>query len=457
MAQIQDFDFKQKRKTKNAEKIVLGALAVFFTGLVFFAYVSFDALGGKKSARLMLNISKKITEPEEVLSPQISDVPQSPEKKSEPKTEMTDDLLAMLAEQKDAPPAAKTEPVETASGGDAEKKPIEKKENKHEDLFTEKKEADKKRTPAQIVLEDRLPPPDLISGSLLQSLPNFGSIKASAPSVAPLPVIRPLPVLRDENGLPAPFVQKNETQTPFEAYKRPVSSDLPEKIPFVAVLLSGVGMRDNATSSAVNALSADVSLSYSPYATHLEKAVADARQAGHETFLDFPMQFGVFPAADPGPVGVVAGLPERENKRRLKEILSKNVAFIGLTGTVDETFSKTSPQMPSFVEELRQRRLIYINSSDDFKETAANVLTADVVIYKDFYRSAIKARLEKARRIALSRGYAFVHARAVPVVMLTIKDWMESFERRGDNADLLPELVFVPVSYLAEKTLSNGN
>lgn len=296
----------------------------------------------------------------------------------------------------------------------------------------------------------KLPPPDLIQGGLVESLPNFADIKTEEPQIAPLAVLKPLPELADKNGLPHVFKDKNGTKTPFGSYRRSAPAALPPKTPVVAVLLSSTGLRDNTTQAAINTLSSDVSLSISPYAENVEKIVESARNAGHETFLDFPMQTGVFPSADPGPVGAVAGLPKRENLRRLHDVLAQKAAFIGVAGTIGESFSEQTSQLDDFTKELFERRLLYVGGSSAPAGKTPNILIPDVVLDGEFYRAAIRAKLEKARRIALKKGYALVRSSAPPIAILEIQKWMESFKPRGENGELPPEIVFVPVSYLAD-------
>lgn len=296
----------------------------------------------------------------------------------------------------------------------------------------------------------KLPPPDLIQGGLVESLPNFADIKTEEPQIAPLAVLKPLPELADKNGLPHVFKDKNGTKTPFGSYRRSAPAVLPPKTPVVAVLLSSTGLRDNTTQAAINTLSSDVSLSISPYAENVEKIVESARNAGHETFLDFPMQTGVFPSADPGPVGAVAGLPKRENLRRLHDVLAQKAAFIGVAGTIGESFSEQTSQLDDFTKELFERRLLYVGGSSAPAGKTPNILIPDVVLDGEFYRAAIRAKLEKARRIALKKGYALVRSSAPPIAILEIQKWMESFKPRGENGELPPEIVFVPVSYLAD-------
>ena len=293
---------------------------------------------------------------------------------------------------------------------------------------------------------DDLPHPNLIEGNLMGSLPDFSLIKKNAVANAvPLHIIDPLPELQIDSRY-GKLPVENNGKTPFFAYAR--SLEKPPASPYVAILFSGVGRRENATQSALTTLPEVVSLSFSPYAGKLKNYITDARKAGHETLLDLPMQQGAFPETDPGPLGLVSGLPEQENRKRLHKILGNNVAYIGIVAAANENFSYSGSQMKPFFDEILQRGLIYIDGTDNprmplFKEA----LRPDVHISGDFHRAAIRARLDRVRRIAAEKGSAFVRIETVPITLLTVLEWMKEFVPTEQNP--VPEITFVPLSYYA--------
>lgn len=116
------------------------------------------------------------------------------------------------------------------------------------------------------------------------------------------------------------------------------------------MLISGLGKRKNTTAAALYSLAPEVSLSFSPYSEQLGNYVTEARRSGHETLLDLPMQQGIFPEKDPGPLGLVTGLPEKENQKRLHKTLGKDVAYIGVAASPNETFSAKADQMAAFAK-----------------------------------------------------------------------------------------------------------
>ncbi|MBO4644595.1 MAG: divergent polysaccharide deacetylase family protein [Alphaproteobacteria bacterium] len=292
--------------------------------------------------------------------------------------------------------------------------------------------------------KDDLPHPDLVQTNLIASLPDFGLIKKSASqNIVPLHIIEPLPELRKESHYGKLPIQ-HKGHSPFSAYQKKL--EMPPKGPYIAILFSGLGKRDNATQAAITALPDTVSLSFSPYAEKLKTYIADARRTGHETLLDLPMQQGAFPDTDPGPLGLVSGLPEQENRKRLYKVLGQDVAYIGITATANENFSYSGTQMKPFFEDIVTRGLIYINGTDNPRMPVfKNTLRPDVHIANEFHRAAIRARLEKTRQIALKKGAAFVRIEAVPITLLTTVEWLKSFAPTDQKP--VPEVAFVPLSY----------
>ena len=293
---------------------------------------------------------------------------------------------------------------------------------------------------------DDAPLPTLIQTNLMGSLPDFASLKKPAAQTAvPLHIIDPLPELQADSRYGRLPVENNG-KTPFSAYGK--SLETPPASPYIAILFSGLGRRDNATQSAISVLPDTVSLSFSPYTLKLKTYVSDARKTGHETLIDLPMQQGVFPETDPGPLGLVSGLPEQENRKRLQKVLGKDVAFIGVSAAPNETFSYSGAQNKPFFDEIQNRGLIYVDGTDNPRMPLfQGALRPDVHIADNFHRAAINAKLEQAKKIALEKGAAFLRIETYPITLLTVSEWMKTFVPTEKSP--VPEITFVPLSYYA--------
>ena len=318
----------------------------------------------------------------------------------------------------------------------AEKKTLQK---------TEKTEQAEKNKTAVPVRQNKEPPlPDLIKTTLMASLPDFSLIKKNTPiNAVPLHIIEPLSELQSESKY-GKLPVKSKGRSPSVAYAKDV--DTPPAGPYIAILFSGLGKKKNTTKAAVGTLPDVVSLSFTPYTSELKSYVESARKAGHETLLDLPMQQGKFPETDPGPLGLVSGLPEQENKRRIHKILGQDVAFIGVTVSVNENFSQTDPQMKTFFQDIIKRGLIYIDGTDNpYAPLLKGAVRPDVLISDGFYRAAIREKLEEAKKIAMDKGAAFVRVETAPITLLVVTEWMNSFA--PTELKPVPDIFFVPLSY----------
>ncbi len=319
-------------------------------------------------------------------------------------------------------------------------KAIQKKNEKNSNVNTE---INISENPYQINQETLQP--DLIQSNLTDSLPDFSVIKKSSSSKKkPLEIIEPLNELQsktENKKLPV----KTKTNSPFSAYAKPFR--LKENTPYIAVLFSGLGKKRNITQAAINTLPDVVSLSFSPYANNLGKYVIEARQSGHETLLDMPMQQGRFPHTDPGPLGLVTELPVSENRKRLHKVIGQDIAFIGLSATAEENFSLSEEQITPVLEELSDRGLIYVNGTDNPAHVRfSTIIRPDVHIFENFHRAAIRSKLDKAKQIALKNGAAFVRMEALPITLLVLEEWMKSVSNKSET-----EITFVPLSYYVKQ------
>ena len=301
--------------------------------------------------------------------------------------------------------------------------------------------------------KDELPQPDLIQGNFMSSLPNFALIKPkSGSSAIPLHLIDPLPEMQEKNKYGRLPKKDSAGNSPLKAYAAPA---VPPQSPYIAFLLTGLGRRRNVTQSAITVMPSFVSLSFSPYSQNFDADVREARQTGHETLIDLPMQHGSFPESYPGPLGLVAGFSEQDNRARLYKVMARSVAYIGLTAQHNQNFSYyESAQMKAFVAEIDRRGLALIAGTDDknmpvYRQT----LRPDVYIADNMYRSAIRARLEKAKKIALEKGGAFVRVDALPISMITMLEFITEYLPKDEKT--IPEISFVPLSYHIEKTREN--
>ncbi len=102
---------------------------------------------------------------------------------------------------------------------------------------------------------------------------------------------------------------------PADVYARPIAglAKLRPGAPRVAIMVDGLGVNAEGTENAIARLPGAISLGFAPYGGDLEREAAEARAAGHEIWLQAPMEPFTYPTDNPGPHTLLDGVPDREN------------------------------------------------------------------------------------------------------------------------------------------------
>lgn len=127
----------------------------------------------------------------------------------------------------------------------------------------------------------------------------------------------------------------------------------------LAVVVTGLGFSADALSIAIT-LPKNIALSFSPYAPNLQKKLEAVRDAGHEAWVDIPTQTPDYPAADPGPLGFIASLPEKDTAFRLKQLLARSPGVVGGIFPPNETLSEYPKAMKLVLDEFANRGLMIL-------------------------------------------------------------------------------------------------
>jgi polysaccharide deacetylase 2 family uncharacterized protein YibQ len=276
-----------------------------------------------------------------------------------------------------------------------------------------------------------------------------GGESLAPPSFAQLPALkeagRPLPpapvpdLLRASANGPLPVTANG--RAPWKVYARPVTVAQSKPGAKIAVVVTDLGLSRDATTAAIAKLPAEVSLSFSPYASTLDQWIKKARDSGHETLMDLPLEPPNFPQHDPGALAVLQSHSPGEALGRMDEVLGKATSYVGVAASLRSPVTATD-SWTLMLQELRERGLLLLGDGlvgvDDKSMPAAASIT--LVADETPFRTAIDARLARALATALRDGSAVVTLSARPV----------SFERLLAFLASLPEknAMLVPVSAL---------
>ncbi|WP_307849267.1 divergent polysaccharide deacetylase family protein [Rhodospirillum rubrum] len=257
-----------------------------------------------------------------------------------------------------------------------------------------------------------------------------------APGTFPAPSLGDAPssdLLRSsEHGL-LPVIAA-DGRMPWRTYARPFTGDATR--PRVAIIVTGLGMREAATQAAITRLPPDVTLAFDPYAPTLPAWMGKARQSGHETLLELPVEPTRYPSIDPGPLALLSGLSEIENRSRLETVLGRSGGYVGVLATAAGRFTDTPASLRGLLDALKSRGLLYVHRGSptavNVNGDAAppvNIVTAQIDDTPN--QRAIDARFEYLGQVARAQGYAIGVIGASPVALYRLNRWLGALEGEG--------------------------
>lgn len=251
------------------------------------------------------------------------------------------------------------------------------------------------------------------------------------------------------NGLPGklPIIGK-DGRKPWEVYARPATAS--GDSPRIAIVVKGLGFSRAATIAAIKKLPGDVSLAFSPYAEDLNDWLVRARLAGHEVFLELPMESKDFPNEDAGPLAMTTNLQVSDNVRRLQEIMSHMEGYVGLISDLGSKFMDAEGQLKPVLEEINRRGLMFVDGTGG--RTAAPKIAAEIGLAKAFVnitlddppeRQSMDGKFKSLEQILRQQPVAVAVVHAYPSTLRRLVIWLKTLEQR--------KMLLVPLSAVANK------
>ncbi|MGO3930602.1 divergent polysaccharide deacetylase family protein [Rhodopseudomonas pseudopalustris] len=228
---------------------------------------------------------------------------------------------------------------------------------------------------------------------------------------------------------------------PVSAYAMTTDADRAkaEKMPTIAIVVTGLGVGAARTNDAVIKLPRAVTLAFTPYGSDPGKLVEQARAKQHEVLLQIPMEPFDYPDNDPGPQTLLtSGAPE-QNLDRLTWHLSRIQGYVGLSNFMGARFVATDAAMQPIIREAAKRGLGYLDDGSAPRSVAPSLAKslampfarADSAIDAVPTAAEIDKALARLEALAKERGSAVGTASALPVSIERIVSWSKSLESRG--------------------------
>ena len=223
-----------------------------------------------------------------------------------------------------------------------------------------------------------------------------------------------------------------------QVYARPFAETAANRgAPRIAIFVGGLGLDAETTRVAISRLDPNVSLGLAPYGADLAKVAERAREAGHEIWLQAPME-GVV-GADPGPHTLTTAASEADNREALHWLMARFPAYVGVVNYLGSKFTADTVALSPVLAEVARRGLIYLDDGASALSRTADLAPgldlkagrADVVADASPDGGAIEAALARAEDLARRRGSAIVVATALPISLEHIARWAAGLESKG--------------------------
>jgi len=257
----------------------------------------------------------------------------------------------------------------------------------------------------------------------------------------------PDPSLIEKSDLgPLPIIGK-DGRMPWRVYARPFSRV--DSRPRISIVVTMLGVSENATKSAIEKLPGEITLSFAPFTKDLPTWIDKSRAAGHEVLIELPMEPSDFPQSDPGPHTLLASVPIDQNLRQLGWILSRATGYVGVTTYMGAGLADKPRVLSPILSELKTRGLMLVDTREDplngteqiAKDVGIAATTADFFVDGQLGEKQIDAQLAELEKRARQNGAALAIARPYPVTINRLAAWSPGLTAKG--------LVLAPASALA--------
>lgn len=268
-----------------------------------------------------------------------------------------------------------------------------------------------------------VPPPAIVPANVTQA------VYAGSTLVADPALIEATP------GGPLPRIAADGTP-PMRAYAGPA---LDTGKPRIAIVISGLGISAKMTAAALAGLPPQVTLAFAPYASDVQRWVAEARRQGHEVLLEVPMEPFDFPDSDPGPHTLRSGVAEDANTERLVWSLTRFTGYTGVTNLLGGRLMTDSDTLEPILTYLTRRGLLFFDNGavshsvapdvagrtgTSFAQATATIDTIQTAMEIDRGLSQLE---DAARAHGTASGSGFLY----PVTVARVAQWAQGLPARG--------------------------
>ncbi|ACV69444.1 protein of unknown function DUF610 YibQ [Desulfohalobium retbaense DSM 5692] len=189
-----------------------------------------------------------------------------------------------------------------------------------------------------------------------------------------------------------------------------------------------------------------------PSCTHTRDIASLAHEHNLELLLHQPMEPLSYPATDPGTGALFVGMNASQIRKTLKDNLAQIQHAVGLNNHMGSRFTSSSAGMRTTFRNIANRQLFFLDSltspdsvaRETAKRTHVPYLRRNIFLDNTQNREAILYQLQKAERLALSRGSAIAIGHPYEATLEAIAKWKTQRD---------PRVRLIPLSTLLAPTL----
>ena len=138
-------------------------------------------------------------------------------------------------------------------------------------------------------------------------------------------------------------------------------------------MVGGLGLDAKGTRSAIADLPGPVTLGFAPYGPAIGERAAQAREAGHETVLQAPMEDFFDSADDPGPHMLKMSASDADNVNSLRWLMSRFTGYVAVVNHLGGKFTADREEITSVMREIAARGLGYLDDGVSPRSLAQEV------------------------------------------------------------------------------------
>ena len=236
-------------------------------------------------------------------------------------------------------------------------------------------------------------------------------------------------------------------QTPYDAYKKPYTTD---GSPAIALVVVDYGMSATDSKEALKKLPGEVSLILNPYAQTQDTWKSLAGAEGHEFWVFMPVESQDYPTVtDPGPQALLAHSDFKYNQEKFLWALSRTSGYAGIAGYTDTAFLNAQSALKSLWNEGYDRGIGYLEINPaglEGVEMNAIEKKAPYIRNHSIYEEGAQspeAWLKALEMEATNNGFTVgIIKRPYPKVVDAVAAWSATLKERGYS--------LAPVSALAQ-------